>query len=48
MQGYEGDAPPASSQDEQAKWLQDASTSVKRNAFYMKRALVGSHRLLCA
>ena len=26
--------------DEQAKWLQDAGNSVKRNAFYMKRALV--------
>lgn len=26
--------------DEQAKWLQEAGTSVKRNAFYMKRALV--------
>ncbi|KAK9803789.1 hypothetical protein WJX73_008689 [Symbiochloris irregularis] len=25
--------------DEQAKWLQEAGTSVKRNAFYMKRAL---------
>ncbi len=27
-------------QEEQVKWLQDASNSVKRNAFYMKRALV--------
>ncbi|BDA44236.1 probable vacuolar protein sorting-associated protein 35 [Coccomyxa sp. Obi] len=26
-------------QEEQVKWLQDASNSVKRNAFYMKRAL---------
>ena len=27
-------------QEEQIKWLQDTSNSVKRNAFYMKRALV--------
>ena len=27
-------------QEEQIKWLQDAGNSVKRNAFYMKRALV--------
>lgn len=26
--------------DEQARWLKEASTSVKRNAFFMKRALV--------
>jgi len=30
-------------QEEQVKWLQDASNSVKRNAFYMKRALVRVH-----
>ncbi len=27
-------------QESQAKWLQDASNLVKRNAFFMKRALV--------
>ena len=26
--------------DEPTRWLQDASTSVKRNSFYMKKALV--------
>lgn len=29
-------------QEEQVKWLQDAANSVKRNAFYMKRALVST------
>ena len=28
------------SDQEQQKWLDEASTSVKRNAFFMKRALV--------
>lgn len=32
-------------QEEQIKWLQDASNSVKRNSFYMKRALVSPHRM---
>ena len=27
-------------QESQTKWLQDASNLVKRNAFFMKRALV--------
>ena len=26
--------------DEPTRWLQDANTSVKRNSFYMKKALV--------
>lgn len=31
---------PMTHQESQAKWLQDASNLVKRNAFFMKRALV--------
>ncbi|KAK9808922.1 hypothetical protein WJX72_006449 [[Myrmecia] bisecta] len=30
---------PVTPQEEQVKWLQEASTNVKRNAFYMKRAV---------
>ena len=32
---------------EQQKWLAEAGASVKRNAFYMKKALVSSHDWGC-
>ena len=34
-----------SPQDEQVRFLQDASNNVKRSGFYMKRALVRLRRL---
>ena len=34
------DERPMTHQESQAKWLQDGSNLVKRNAFFMKRALV--------
>jgi hypothetical protein len=34
------DERPMTHQESQTKWLQDASNLVKRNAFFMKRALV--------
>ena len=36
------DERPMTHQESQARWLQDGSNLVKRNAFFMKRALVKS------
>ena len=34
---------PVTTDQEQQKWLAEAGASVKRNAFYMKKALVSSN-----
>lgn len=45
MQGDHGG--PVTSDQEQQKFLDEASTSVKRNAFFMKKALVRKESAAC-